>query len=814
MLDNESGEIVFVSDNEVASSYQSRKFDFVPSETYNLVNEKTGTTRAFKGTHAPEAMAVHYAPESEDAKFERIKKKVRHEEYGGIGQQILTGVQGAARGATFGLLDLLADEEETNRRMQENPTISTVSEIGGAIVPMFGTGGASLAARGVAGASGISRLGRTARLSRNILRATPAGQAARLAEGIALKAANRGLVARTAMRGAGTAIEGSLHGATRAISTLALNEDVGLNGEFISSHLLPGMLQGAAIGGVAGAAGEVIGAGLTVAGKKAASAADEFATKASQAKLIKNVKKIMGTEDEVFEATAKSATRQMETTEALIKKLDDVIDDPLMETATREALQTSREALELSNEALYKRVGATMDDTGTLTVSKDAFKKIKPEAYMKTATEDAKLMNGAFDGLESAGHDIADIKAMLKVEPSKFMKKLENYEIVQTLAEMGGLQTPGVEDIPVIGGALQFLMAGRLAKGKLSEIAGKAGTLQKVIGKAKDIPIIGKKLGALTRVNKLAQSGGMVSKAGEKLEGQLLKFGEGLSKGVKKGITAGERVGKVTKRIAPVSAVKLVQDSPTLESLRRPLEDSTPRLPGNQSDMVKSFRSETRDSQKELMDFRAKVSGLINTNSDQAAQRAVIAALGDEAENFPELAAQIYGSFKRKVDFLKSKVPSDPMSEYTMGDSGWKPTKQEMMKFSRYVKAVDSPMSLMEDIMLNEGSAEAAEAVRTVYPVLYQKMQIRAAEMIVEKGATNIPRNIRLGIAATLQIPVDPTTTTEFLMEMSKLQTQTPVEPGATSQGGPTGAPKGAPNKLVTGVDMNEETSVDRIGGK
>lgn len=85
----------------------------------------------------------------------------QEEQYGTPTEMVKTGLEGAARGATFGLSDLaeskiLGNAREIKARKDVNPGTSTASQIGGAIAPALLTGGfvplaESIVGTGVAG---------------------------------------------------------------------------------------------------------------------------------------------------------------------------------------------------------------------------------------------------------------------------------------------------------------------------------------------------------------------------------------------------------------------------------------------------------------------------------------------------------------------------------------------------------------------------------------------------------------------------------------------------------------------------------------
>lgn len=170
-----------------------------------------------------------FTPETEGARYDRIGEQAREEEYGGIGDQILAGGAGIARGATLGLSDVILSglgtegvSDELRNLRQQNRGTSLATEILGGIAPAFVTGGA----------------------------ATPAGLLSRGALGVTERVAARGGVGNYVAGAAiGGAIEGGVQNVGSYISDIALeNKDLSAEGFLASAG------QGALWGGAAGGA--------------------------------------------------------------------------------------------------------------------------------------------------------------------------------------------------------------------------------------------------------------------------------------------------------------------------------------------------------------------------------------------------------------------------------------------------------------------------------------------------------------------------------------------------------------------------------
>jgi hypothetical protein len=165
-----------------------------------------------------------------------LTSEAREEDFGGVGGAIGAGGAGLLRGATFGLSDVIrrasgADPVEMRAQKEAHPTLSTATEVAGAVVPSLLTGGAGAA-------------GTAARL-------TPAGAASRLALGTTERIAGQ---APSALRYAGAAatggaVEGALQNVGSYVSDVALK-----NKELSAEGALGALGSGGLWGGLAGGA--------------------------------------------------------------------------------------------------------------------------------------------------------------------------------------------------------------------------------------------------------------------------------------------------------------------------------------------------------------------------------------------------------------------------------------------------------------------------------------------------------------------------------------------------------------------------------
>jgi hypothetical protein len=145
----------------------------------NMV-DSNGRVVAVPEEQLADAVAAGYRAESEAGEVNRLAGEVREETYGGIAGGTAAVGAGILRGATLGLSDMAAGAlgggEELSALKEVNPTLSTVSEIGGGIAASFAAPG-SVLARTPAG-----MLARAANTATGAARATTSGAKALAAQ--------------------------------------------------------------------------------------------------------------------------------------------------------------------------------------------------------------------------------------------------------------------------------------------------------------------------------------------------------------------------------------------------------------------------------------------------------------------------------------------------------------------------------------------------------------------------------------------------------------------------------------------------------
>lgn len=131
----------------------------------------------------------------------------------------------------------------------------------------------------------------------------------------------------------------------------------------------------------------------------------------------------------------------------------------------------------------------------------------------------------------------------------------------------------------------------------------------------------------------------------------------------------------------------------------------------------------------------------------------------------PKAAESFKATAIRANQFLNNKMPQAPSQRVgagTLNPIKWEPTKPEMAKFARYAKAVDNPLSVVDDLSNGKMNREGVEALKAVYPEMHAELKQKFVDEIGKQDKP-LPYQARLQLSILLDIPADYTLQPEFI---------------------------------------------------
>lgn len=703
------------------------------------------------------------------------------QELDGLEGYAAPALAGAARGFTFGISDqvLSALSPEARKRLADyqeySPTASVGGEIAGALGgALLGAGPAGLAARGG--------------------RALEAG----IVEGIGAESA-LGRVAAKGLGGAAAgALENGLYDAGKAASDAAIHDEP-LTAEKLVAGTGHGALFGGAVGGVLGALGGL--AGETVSAARRPRLADveastEAAAVAPKGSLADHLEKTADVK--TIKALGGSAG-DLRTLEANVpggfRKVAHDIRTDVEATTGKSIGYHSREAL---HEYATKRVDELGEKLGGMLERLDeAHTGVapSPKAFINAVREEIiapKLIqkaDGAFSVLPGQEKSVAAIEKWLSSIDSAFSERAPTFtewqkirvgldkEIYQGVTKA----SPKVEALRAMRSKLEgeLMTAGESAAQQMGE------SFQAEYKATKSLYQSVKKAQELTTrgvSRDLANNSAGLTTRLAAMAGTSVGAGLGGAVGGMLGGAAGSAIGQVIQRRGDVLAADLLSRAATLAGANRiagkvtaQLDQGVKALVGGTKKLPQAAESGVRtvsaplgvkSSGNRRADF-AKVSDAVTTAvaNPVATTDRVSRSVGQLADHSPGTATAAIATTLRGLDFLAGKLPpsrQDPYSLQPQLQPRTRASDAEISQFMRYAEAVDNPLIVLREAKTNTLTRDHVEAVKAVYPKLYDEIRGSVFRSLVESNS-ELPYGKRIQLGILLDIPTDKTLSPEFI---------------------------------------------------
>ena len=134
----------------------------------------------------------------------------------------------------------------------------------------------------------------------------------------------------------------------------------------------------------------------------------------------------------------------------------------------------------------------------------------------------------------------------------------------------------------------------------------------------------------------------------------------------------------------------------------------------------------------------------------------------------PNTAQALQKNLLTGVGFLGSKIPPQPQNSLLQKTP--EPTKAEIAKFDKYYRAVQNPLEVLHQLSNHTLSSESLEAVKTVYPKIYMKMQQELLGQISDnKESYQLPYTTKMSVGKFLDAPVHGSQTPTAIMNNLKV---------------------------------------------
>ncbi len=741
-------------EDQIESAIASGSHGYLVTDRVNL-RKKNGETVSLPGSEVTDALqSGEYSLElpTQTAVREYV------EENKGIGGQLKTAVMQFADEALMGVPELIADKKqdplEIAKRQalkEENVIANTLGGIGGF--------GASLLYGGP--------VGKMATIATRAGEKAIAGRLATAGATTGAQSAAKELAKKIARSSAQMGVEGVTFAAPTAITEAALGDP-----ELAAETLLVNGLAGGAIGALGRAGSEVLKLGANKIAQESAEKGfleafrDERAAKALGFSKGQ-IKKLKGGQQEAEEIGA----AMLELTDAQGKKIIGALDSP--ETIQANIKRAKNEVGEKLG-AYYDEIdntGVKTFDTEKLaeTVEKDlgsffksALNKDEVRVYENTLEAIKKL--GGENGLSTLRQakellDQVDAIAFPGGKPplnptakqtlAKDVRKILRDQLNETVDTAAGslIGKKGVINEIKKNNKLysQLTKAERAIDDKVSSMAG-----NKYIGLTDTIT------GAGT-IGAIGAPGAIATVAAKKF---IEKYGNQIAANTAGVLYAQKSMAKVAKKLDEIpekidSMLKGrrltdVAKTTSVGAIQRLIENAESGMSRVAAfEKLKEDLSEIEANPALPMDRSARLSEpLSNTGA-------------------PETASQLTLKNGLIAKYLSDHMPKPITVNTPFKQVKWTPSDQELSRFERRVHAIQNPLSVVDDLVNGTLTTEAIDAVKVVYPKLFENIPGRVMQYFMDNPQT-VSYNNRIKLSLLLDMPLDDALKPENLQRLQQ----------------------------------------------
>ena len=160
------------------------------------------------------------------------------------------------------------------------------------------------------------------------------------------------------------------------------------------------------------------------------------------------------------------------------------------------------------------------------------------------------------------------------------------------------------------------------------------------------------------------------------------------------------------------------------------------------------------------------------TSNPEALSEMIAATTQDVGGVNPDLQTHLADTYVRGIFYLQDNLPAADMPSPWDRFHRHDPSHAEMDSFRRRYEILEDPMSVFDRVVDYSLTEEHVEALRTVYPALYARVQAEMASVL--DGLDNLPPYpARMALGTLLDIPSDPMLEPEFLFRLQQNYSQT-----------------------------------------
>lgn len=185
-----------------------------------------------------------------------------------------------------------------------------------------------------------------------------------------------------------------------------------------------------------------------------------------------------------------------------------------------------------------------------------------------------------------------------------------------------------------------------------------------------------------------------------------------------------------------------------------------------------------------LTSVRAYEARIRQLEEDSGNPRVLVERMADRVvgmESTPETRDAMLATAARGVSYLSRVRPHGGSLPGQILPQESEPSAEDRARFLRVARVVDDPLSVLRSLREGTLDRESVQALREVYPNLYQRIVQEVVAQLAERGS-NVSYDRRLALGDLLGIPTDPASTPAHMATLQSVMAQ------------PVGEAQAAPN--------------------
>jgi hypothetical protein len=226
----------------------------------------------------------------------------------------------------------------------------------------------------------------------------------------------------------------------------------------------------------------------------------------------------------------------------------------------------------------------------------------------------------------------------------------------------------------------------------------------------------------------------------ERYGNQVLANVDGLLFAEKSMAKVAKKLDELPERLEDMLKGRKLKDvarSTSVGAIQRLLDDEDKRINRAQAfDKLKEQLSEIDANAALPMERSSQISGVLSETGA------------------PETASQLTLKNGLIAKYLSDHMPRPIKPNTPFKQIKWAPSDAELSRFERRVHAIQNPTSIIDELVNGTLSTEAVDAVKTVYPKLFQNIQGRVMQHFMDNPQT-VSYNNRIKLSFLLDMPLD-----------------------------------------------------------